>query len=116
VVFRSHPEPALCVEWNSTDSNVASGSKSGEINLNSIVSASSVAKFKHKNSMGIKDLKYSPFKKQLLAAASENGSVYIYDVNSRQLHTHFPNYHNSPVSAIAYSPVNHLLLCSAGLD
>jgi WD40 repeat protein len=52
----------------------------------------------------------------LLGAASENGSVYVWDTNARSIVSQFPTLHSSPVTGLAFSPVNEALLCSTGLD
>ncbi|CAG9314962.1 unnamed protein product [Blepharisma stoltei] len=113
---RQHSDSVSCVSWNATDTQVASGSLSGEIALHSMLTQVSVANLKQKGSGGIKLLQFSQLKKQLLGAATDNGSVYIWDANSRTVTASFPNFHNSPVTGLAFSSVNHMLMCTAGLD
>lgn len=68
------------------------------------------------DTQSFKDLQFSPFRKSLLAGCNDEGSVYMWDINARALHASFVRQHQAPVSAIAFSPVNHLLFASAGLD
>lgn len=89
---------------------------SGEIALHSMLTGVAVATLKQKGSGGIKLLQFSPFKKQVLGSATENGSIYIWDCNTRAVTASFQSYHNSPVTGLAFSAVNHMLMCTAGLD
>ena len=114
--FSDHTEAVTCVAWNAIDSQLASSSMSGEIILHSLLTGVSVANFKYRGSGGIKKIAYSPFKRHYLGAASENGSVYVWDCNSRSSVCNFATTHNSPVTGLAFSAVNHMLLCTSGLD
>ena len=114
--FRSHQEQINSITWSPIDSHIASASNSGDIILHSMVTGSPVANFKNPQSRAIKCIKYSPFKKQLIAAGGERGSIYIWDTNSRGLYTTFNNVHNSAVTTLAFSSANPLLFCSGGLD
>ena len=75
-----------------------------------------MANFKQRGSAGIKVIQFSPFKKNMLGAGSENGSVYIWDCNTRSVACSFPSFHNSPITGLAFSAVNHMLMCTGGLD
>mmetsp|Transcript_15690 Transcript_15690/g.28620 ORF Transcript_15690/g.28620 Transcript_15690/m.28620 type:complete len:565 (+) Transcript_15690:932-2626(+) len=114
--FNSHSGAVLSLAWNYVDSHLASSSASGEIMLHSIISGVAVATFRPRDSLGIKSICFSPFRRQIIAAGAETGSLYLWDTNSRNLASTFTEVHNSPISSVAFSPVNHLLLCSAGLD
>ena len=61
-------------------------------------------------------IKFSPFRKNLLAVAGNDGSVAVWDINSRSMQTNFSAAHSSRVSSLAFSTYNDILLCSAGLD
>jgi hypothetical protein len=114
--FSNHTAPVQSLAWNYVDSHLASSSAAGEILLHSLVSGVVVANFKPRDSLSIKSINFSPFRRQIIAAGAETGSLYLWDSNSRNLASTFAGVHNSPISAVAFSPVNHLLLCSAGLD
>jgi protein NEDD1 len=75
-----------------------------------------VQNFTLKNSNGIKMLKFSPFRENVLALAGIDGSVSVWDINSRMATAEFNSAHTSRVSAVAFSSFNHVLLCSASLD
>lgn len=75
-----------------------------------------IGNFKQRGSAGIKVIQFSPFKKNYLGAGSENGSVYVWDCNTKSVACGFPSFHNSPVTGLAFSAVNHMLMCTGGLD
>lgn len=84
--------------------------------VHSLLTKVSVGNLKQRGSAGIKVIQFSPFKKNLLGAGSENGSVYIWDINTRFMTCGFPSFHNSPVTGLAFSAINHMLMCTSGLD
>lgn len=61
-------------------------------------------------------IKFSPFMTNSLASAGIDGSVYVWDINTRQPSATFLSNHASRVNAIAFSSFNPVLMCSAGLD
>jgi len=65
---------------------------------------------------GIKDVTFSALRKNLLASASDDGSVCVWDVNTRTVFAPFRRAHKAPASGVCFSSVHGLLLCSAGLD
>ena len=64
----------------------------------------------------IRQLRYSHFKKSLLASCSDSGAVALWDTNKRQLIYAFTDSHKAPAMGIAFSPLNEMLLMSVGLD
>lgn len=64
----------------------------------------------------IRDIQYSYFKKSYLAAVSDDGGLYLWDTNSTKLLASFSSAHKAPATALAFSPLNNLLLASCGLD
>jgi hypothetical protein len=75
-----------------------------------------VASLKHKGTDAVKVIQFSPHKKHLLAAACGSGIVCVWDTNLRTLGAVYYGAHSSQVSSVSFSPANHLLLCSIGLD
>lgn len=67
-------------------------------------------------SQPIRNIQYSFFKKAYLAAVSDDGSLYLWDTNTNKLLTTFDDAHKAPATALAFSPLNNLLLASCGLD
>ena len=84
--------------------------------MHNINSGIQVANFSQKSSQGVKMIKFSPFRKNLLASAGMDGSVMVWDVNARQQVSTFSTAHSSRVNALAFSTFNAVLLCSASLD
>lgn len=64
----------------------------------------------------MRQLKFSPFKKELLASACDDGSVELWDVQRRFLQHTFSRSHSMSCTSIAFSSVNQMLSCSGGLD
>lgn len=114
--FNYHTDSVSCVTWNYTDQQIVSSSMSGEIMVHSLLTKVSVGNLKQRGSAGIKVIQFSPFKKNMLGAGSENGSVYIWDINTRFVACAFPSFHNSPVTGLSFSAINHMLMCTSGLD
>jgi WD40 repeat protein len=69
-------------------------------------------------------IKFSPLNENILASASSDGSVSIWDLSGNTVNnktninpsTNFNGAHTLRTSAIAFSPRNQVLLCSASLD
>ncbi len=64
----------------------------------------------------MRQIKFSPFKQELLGAACDDGNVELWDVQRRAPYHVFPKSHTMSCTSLTFSTVNHLLLCSAGLD
>ena len=60
-------------------------------------------------------IKFSPLIPNVIASAGMDGSVFLWDINTRQAAATFSN-HSSRVNAVCFSQFNPVLLCSAGLD
>ena len=68
------------------------------------------------SSQAVRALQYSHFKKSLLASVSDDGSVNLWDTNTKRLLHSFDGAHKAPATGLAFSPINQLLLMSIGLD
>lgn len=64
----------------------------------------------------VQQLQYSYTKKSLLAAVLDNGQVNLWDTNTRRLIQSFTDTHKAPVMGVAFSPINEMLMITAGLD
>ncbi|KAG8578273.1 hypothetical protein GDO81_010440 [Engystomops pustulosus] len=89
---------------------------SGEIILYNVTTNLSSAPFGHGSNQPIRQLKYSYVKKFLLGAASDSGSVTLWDTHSQNPLHMFESAHKAPASGICFSPMNDLLLVTIGLD
>jgi len=72
-------------------------------------------KFNQKSNSKVNFLKFSPFYGNYVGCAYDDGAVKVFDVGENSLLHEFGN-HEASCSAIAFSPINKLLFCSAGLD
>ena len=61
-------------------------------------------------------IKFSQFQKNILTSAGMDGSICVWDINTRQTQATFSNSHSSRANAIAFSTFNPILMCSVGLD
>ncbi|XP_073507677.1 protein NEDD1 [Phyllobates terribilis] len=114
--LKDHKDEITSVTFNGNDSYIASGSMSGEIVLYNVTTNLSSAPFGHGSSQPIRHLRYSYVKKFLLGAASDSGSVTLWDAHSQNPLHKFESAHKAPASGICFSPVNDLLLVTIGLD
>lgn len=115
--FEGNTNPVTCVTYNGNDTYIAGGTETGEICLYSTVTTQAarplVASAK---AQAVQDLQYSYFKKALLASATDEGSVLLWDTATRCLLHSFAGVHKAPAMGLAFSPLNNMLLMSVGLD
>ncbi|KAM4036106.1 protein NEDD1 [Anomaloglossus baeobatrachus] len=114
--LKDHKDEITSVTFNGNDSYIASGSMSGEIMLYNVTTNLSSAPFGHGSSQPVRHLRYSHVKKFLLGAASDSGSVTLWDAHSQNPVHMFDSAHKAPASGICFSPVNDLLMVTIGLD
>jgi WD40 repeat protein len=61
-------------------------------------------------------VKFSPLRKNHLLSGSNDGSITVWDVSTRDSIANFPCSHQSKVTALASSVYNENLICSSGID
>ena len=59
---------------------------------------------------------FHPLSSLIPASSSDNGSVYLWDVNTRQLLHPFREVHQAPATGLTFSTLNEMFMLSAGLD
>lgn len=125
----------VSVKFNTSDSQIASSSQNGTVLLHSsergqlLASYPTVAnqvkfflfftwKFlKFMFFKTAKEIAFSPLRKYLLSACSDDGSVFIWNTSSKHSNeVQKFKQHRASVNGIAFSPINETLLVSAGLD
>lgn len=134
--YRDH-DPAYqvkAVSFNCLDTLVASGSSDGEFivrtlqtdvseeyGLTEVIGAPAIFKDKSERSP-LNCCKFSYTKRHVLAVAFDSGVIKIFDFSSfisgkeeNPLRHRFTT-HTLACTGVTFSPVNNLLLCSAGLD
>lgn len=104
------------------DSHLASGSRSGTVQLHNVTSGvvSRLDVPTASQSACVRDLRFSPCRASQLGAAFSSGHVCVWDVKrtgsaapSRPFREPF---HAAPATALCFSPVNTRFLVTAGLD
>ena len=70
----------------------------------------------HDSDGAVLALQFSPFRKELLAAASSRGDLDLWNTETRELEHSFSQAHSRAITGVCFSPVNNMLLCSVGLD
>jgi WD40 repeat protein len=67
----------------------------------------------------IRQLQFSRFRRALLGAACDDGSLYLWDTNTKMQLRRFDaaaGAHHAPCTGLVFSPCNQMLLVSVGLD
>ncbi|XP_071083151.1 protein NEDD1-like [Haliotis cracherodii] len=114
--FKEHKGPVTCTQFNWNDSYIASGSESGEIILHNFVTGQSSSPLLAPKAEAIRQLQYNYYKKSLLGSASDDGTINLWDTNTRRLLHSFTKAHVAPATGLAFSPLNEMLMMSVGLD
>ncbi|XP_067139217.1 protein NEDD1-like isoform X2 [Centruroides vittatus] len=115
-VFTKHTNEITCLQFNWNDSYIASASSNGNIILHNVLKNEEHALYSSPRPECINALQFSYVKKSVLGAVSASGSLSLWDINESKLLYSFKQSHTSPATGIAFSPVNHLLVASVGLD
>jgi len=122
--FQSHAQEVNCVSYNADDSLIAVGCSNGDLLVYSSLTRKRIAvlqcpgeeNVRSRSDCSIRSLTFNPFRKDIVAVATNSGSVYVWDTYSSTLTAAFPKIHNGIASQICYSPMNRNLLVSVGLD
>ena len=122
--YRGHSAAISACAYGDKDMLLASGSSAGDVLVHTTASPSASSEPQRIKTGGaggsaraVRALKFSPFRRSHVAAAGEEAVVELYDTarsDSPSL-VKFTQ-HTGTVTGLAFSPVNELLLCSAGLD
>ncbi|KAK3102805.1 hypothetical protein FSP39_014046 [Pinctada imbricata] len=114
--YKNHKGPVTTALFNKDDTHIASGSQSGEIIVYNVITGQGCKPMVAPKVHAIQQIEYSKTKKSLLGAASDDGSINLWDTNTRQLIHGFTGAHRAPATDLCFSPINDLLLTSVGLD
>lgn len=114
-----------CVSFTPNDLCCVSGHQGGDIVLINVASGQIFSPMSFRNSncnlamaLGgtVQTLQFSRFSKTLLASAHAFGTVALWNTAQRQVTHILDKGHKGPCMDLAFSPVNEMLLVSAGLD
>ncbi|KAK3278095.1 hypothetical protein CYMTET_13935 [Cymbomonas tetramitiformis] len=113
-----HTERVNAVTYSGGDSHIASAGTSGQILLHAQLSGTCVGEIIAEPASGVNALQYSThaLSRHLLAAASDNGSVHVWDSTVRSLRAQFLDVHTARATSLAFSPSAATTLVSGGLD
>ena len=109
-------EELNCLTTNYNDQYIASGTRKGSIYLLNTLTNQVGAALKGVEPYPVTSLQYNHGHKGVLAASNEGGSVSFWDCNENKLVTQFKQQHSAPCTGLAFSPLNNILMLSAGLD
>lgn len=122
----AHKFPITSICIRNDDKYVASGDSNGIIKIHSLSTGQLFFTPLSSHTLSITSLSYSPFNKNLLACSSDDGNITIFDTAKEEIHTKFlstststtttNSLHDGKSCNIAFSPYNHLFMCSAGMD
>merc|ERR1712166_427615 len=113
--FKTHTDTITCIQFNHSDVHVVSGSLSGDVLIHSLLSTQVVATLASPTQQPIRALQYSPHRKHQLATIGDQGVLLLWDSTEITPVASFEG-HSGPASSVAFSPINKLLMASAGLD
>ncbi|KAL9642372.1 hypothetical protein ABK040_007370 [Willaertia magna] len=118
--FKGHLDNITCVTFSEGEQYVASSDASGCILIHNIqtntLSSKLILPTNITTVSAIKYIEYSPFYKNLLVSASDDGSVIVWDTTTGKQYFTFLNQHSAPCTCVHFSKQNSALLASAGLD
>ena len=130
--FRGHSAPVNAVSFNTDDRHIASGSDAGDVVLHNTTSSDKTGTTLRsaRGAEPISALAYSPHAPHELGVATTAGSVMIWDTSAAALLLDLPQQHGAArrggegsvggsdgtCTALAFSPINHKLLVTAGAD
>lgn len=114
--YKEHKSRVTVARYNWNNSYIASGSQKGEIILHNTVTGQSSSPLIASNVQAIRQLEYSVFRKSMFGTASDDGTITLWDANTRRLLHSFIGAHEGPATGIAFSPINEMLMMSVGLD
>ena len=122
--YRGHSAAISACAYGDKDMLLASGSSSGDVLVHTTASPSAASEPQRIKTGGaggyasaVRALKFSPFRRSHVAAAGEEAVVELFDTARSDAPSLVKfTQHTGTVTGLAFSPVNELLLCSAGLD
>ncbi|KAK7079007.1 hypothetical protein SK128_013734 [Halocaridina rubra] len=103
------------IAFTHNDSHIAAASR-GCLHLLSLMNNSITGPHKIFDKQVITEVVYCHVKKSLLGCRTDGGSLALFDSHAcKTLHV-FKNVHAAPVSSLAFSPINEILMISVGYD
>ncbi|XJO70944.1 hypothetical protein BDV3_000543 [Batrachochytrium dendrobatidis] len=105
-----------CIALSADDGKLAVGSVSGSLLVQSLKHNTS-GKLSTPFVASVNQLAFYPFKKSVMAAASDDGTVALWDVNHKTDPFQVKKgAHSAPIQGLAFAPCNKNFYCTVGLD
>ncbi|KAJ3029523.1 UNVERIFIED_CONTAM: hypothetical protein HDU68_011916 [Siphonaria sp. JEL0065] len=114
--FTGHTTEISGVCLNVDETSLASGGVNGEMKIHSL-KTNTTSSLASPLTQSVNKCAFSPFKKSVIAAVGDDGSVVVWDFNlSAQPMFVVNSAHVAPIHGLAWSPCNKSLFATAGLD
>jgi len=114
--FKDQKSSILCATFNYNDTIIASGGSNGDAMLHNVANGTYTGLLRLPGTQAIRGIKFSNFLKQILATASDDSAVNIWDISTKQIVKEYAQEHRMPASGVSFSPANDMLMCSFGID
>jgi len=116
--FAGHRAAITCCTFGDRDETIASGSTSGDVLVHNVADPSSVVTVRNGrvDAERVNATQFSPFRSHVLVSGGENAVVQLWDTVKVSAALSTLRTHTGAVTSLTFSPVNELLLCSAGSD
>lgn len=115
-VLKGHKSAIQTLSLSTDDQRCASGSSKGDLLIHSLkhgTKSTLVSPLKQ----GINQVQFYPFKKSILMAGGDEGTLVFWDIHSKLEPTQAKKeIHLGPITGIAFAPCNKHLYCTVGLD
>ena len=114
--FNDHSAEVLSVSVSKEDPlKIWSSASDGCIYINTLEETKAVTKL-FLNDSSCRSAIFSPMKSYEIGSGHDDGHVAIWDWNKAKRHHLFSEAHTDAWTGITFSPVNHMLMGSVGLD
>ena len=114
--FSDHSSEVLWVSVSKDENlKVCSSGSDGSIYVNSLDQTDNLTKLQL-NDSSVRSAIFSPMKSNEIGSGHDDGLVAVWDWNKSKRHHLFNDAHTDACTGIWFSPVNHMLMGSVGLD
>ncbi|GBG83488.1 hypothetical protein CBR_g37200 [Chara braunii] len=114
--LKGHSDLITGAMYNQKEDQLASISVSGDLLLHNLQTGTRATEIKDPQRQALRALEYSPHRRSFLVTAGDEGTVNIWDTNSRGLKATWPKKHSAPATGVCFSPTDAKFVVSAGLD
>jgi WD40 repeat protein len=112
--INDHSSEVLSVSFSPSDSLIASSSVAGQIFITERENTDNSSPF-ILNDFKCRSVEFSQMKENLFASGHDDGSLVLWDI-SGAMDFKYDTRHTDAVTGLCFSPLNHMLMGSCGLD